>query len=61
MASRFVSPETMESLEKVVKEVPTALMKKGKVLMHYGFVPFIILLGMYSEPRPTWSQLLGPV
>ena len=28
---------------------------------HYGFIPFIILLGMRGSPRPQLQDLLNPV
>ncbi len=31
-------------------------------IVHWGFVPFIIVLGMTTtEPRPSFAQLLAPV
>lgn len=31
-------------------------------LVHYGFIPCIVILGMTcTEPRPTLLQLLGPM
>ena len=28
---------------------------------HWGFIPFVILLGMRSEPRPKLTDLLTPM
>lgn len=42
-------------------ELPTWLISKAKPIFHYGFIPFIIVVGMNTEPKPTWSQLLGPM
>ena len=31
-------------------------------VVHYTFIPLIIVLGMrFTEPRPTIAQLLGPM
>ncbi|CAA0842189.1 Mitochondrial import receptor subunit TOM7-1 [Striga hermonthica] len=46
---------------KFVKEWSTWAMKKAKVVTHYGFIPMIIIIGMNSDPKPSLSQLLGPV
>ncbi|KAK1316568.1 Mitochondrial import receptor subunit TOM7-1 [Acorus calamus] len=43
------------------KEWTTWTMKKAKVVAHYGFIPFIIYIGMNSEPKPQLSQLLSPI
>ncbi|KAK9810217.1 hypothetical protein WJX72_006807 [[Myrmecia] bisecta] len=38
------------------------LIKKGKPIVHVGFIPLIIVLGMTcTEPRPSLAQLLGPM
>ena len=30
--------------------------------VHWGYIPAIIAIGMlYTEPRPSWWQLLGPM
>lgn len=44
-----------------VQEVPGWIVSKAKPTFHYGFIPFIIVVGMNTEPKPTWSQLLGPM
>ncbi|CAN1150625.1 Mitochondrial import receptor subunit TOM7-1 [Linum perenne] len=31
---------------------------KAKVVVHYGFIPLIIYIGMNSEPKPQLYQLL---
>ena len=28
---------------------------------HYGFIPFVLFLGMHSEPRPKLIDLLMPM
>ncbi|KAJ1620484.1 hypothetical protein T492DRAFT_1077648 [Pavlovales sp. CCMP2436] len=28
---------------------------------HYGFIPFVIIVGMRTEPRPTLLQLIQPM
>jgi len=31
-------------------------------VVHYGFIPCIVILGMtMTEPRPTLVQLVGPM
>ncbi|CAN0854518.1 Mitochondrial import receptor subunit TOM7-1 [Linum grandiflorum] len=47
---------TMESL----KEWTDWSLQKGKVVVHYGFIPLIIYVGMNSEPKPQLFQLLSP-
>ena len=33
-----------------------------QVALHWGYIPAIIAVGMlYTEPRPSWVQLLGPM
>uniref|UniRef100_A0A2P2PKE5 Mitochondrial import receptor subunit TOM7-1 n=1 Tax=Rhizophora mucronata TaxID=61149 RepID=A0A2P2PKE5_RHIMU len=44
-----------------VKEWSTWVLKKAKVITHYGFIPVIIVIGMNSEPKPQLYQLLSPV
>ncbi|XP_074302466.1 mitochondrial import receptor subunit TOM7-1-like [Silene latifolia] len=46
---------------KCVKEWTNWSLKKAKVIVHYGYIPLIIFVGMRSEPRPTLYQLLSPV
>ncbi|KAJ1284405.1 hypothetical protein BS78_03G201500 [Paspalum vaginatum] len=46
---------------RLVKEWTTWTMKTAKVAAHYGFIPFIIVVGMNSEPKPSIAQLLSPV
>ncbi|CAN0196861.1 unnamed protein product [Phaeothamnion confervicola] len=29
-----------------------------KPVVHYGFVPLVIWLGMQTDPRPAWSDLI---
>ena len=29
-------------------------------VMHYALIPGIIIIGMYTTPRPTLAQLLTP-
>ncbi|EFN58105.1 hypothetical protein CHLNCDRAFT_142437 [Chlorella variabilis] len=34
----------------------------AKTALHWGYIPAIIAVGMlYTEPRPSWGQLLGPM
>ena len=36
--------------------------KKTQPIVHYGFIPTILVLGMlYTEPRPSLVQLLSPM
>lgn len=42
------------------KEWPTWVMRRLKVAAHYGFLPFVIAVGMSYEPRPHILQLIGP-
>ncbi|KAG5606919.1 hypothetical protein H5410_028411 [Solanum commersonii] len=43
-----------------VKDWSTWTAKKAKVITHYGFIPLVIIVGMNSEPKPSFSQLLSP-
>ena len=45
---------------KQVKEWSNWTLKKAKVIVHWGFIPMVIVIGMNSEPKPTLSQLLSP-
>lgn len=43
------------------EEISAAVVETGKTVLLYGWVPFIIALGVATtEPRPTLAQLLGP-
>ncbi|KMZ71327.1 putative Mitochondrial import receptor subunit TOM7-1 [Zostera marina] len=46
---------------KCVKVWTTWAMKKAKLIVHWGFIPLVIVVGMNSEPKPPLSQLLSPV
>ncbi|GAB4858853.1 hypothetical protein Ancab_010330 [Ancistrocladus abbreviatus] len=46
---------------KCIKDWSTWTLKKAKVVVHYGFIPLIIIIGMNSEPKPQLYQLLSPV
>ena len=37
------------------------LATRAQTLFHWGFIPAIIIIGMRTEPRPSWAQLLGPM
>lgn len=50
-----------QSTVQLVKEWTTWTVKKAKVIVHYGFIPAVIIIGMNSEPKPHLSQLLSPV
>ncbi|XP_050373094.1 mitochondrial import receptor subunit TOM7-1-like [Argentina anserina] len=49
------------SISQSVKEWTNWTMRKAKVVVHYGFIPLIIIVGMNSDPKPQLSQLLSPV
>lgn len=44
-----------------LKEWSTWVMKKAKVITHYGFIPLVVIIGMNSDPKPQLYQLLSPV
>ncbi|KAL5699677.1 hypothetical protein ACHQM5_030548 [Ranunculus cassubicifolius] len=46
---------------KCVQEWTNWALKKGASIMHVGFIPFVIFVGMNSEPKPTITQLLSPM
>ncbi|WOL01516.1 mitochondrial import receptor subunit TOM7-1-like [Canna indica] len=50
-----------QSTANCVKEWSTWAMKKAKVIVHFGFIPLVIVIGMNSEPKPSLYQLLSPV
>lgn len=33
----------------------------AKPYIHYGFVPLVVFLGMRTEPRPSFWQLISPM
>ncbi len=35
------------------------LFQKSKTLLFYGITPAVILLGMMTEPRPGWLELIN--
>ncbi len=44
-----------------LEELSAKVVETGKTVLLYGWVPFIIALGVATtEPRPTLAQLLGP-
>ena len=50
-----------EGMAEAVKFWPTWFLRRAKVVAHYGFVPFVIAVGMLTtEPRPHILQLIGP-
>ncbi|CDP12524.1 unnamed protein product [Coffea canephora] len=49
------------STVKIVTDWTNWGLHKAKVVAHYGFIPLIIVIGMNSEPKPSWAQLLTPV
>ncbi len=38
-----------------------ALLKKTKVVAHYGFVPLVLYLGFQTDPQPSLIQLFLPI
>nr|DAD45840.1 TPA_asm: hypothetical protein HUJ06_004070 [Nelumbo nucifera] len=48
------------STVKCLKEWSTWMMKKAKVITHYGFIPLVIIIGVNLKRKPTLSQLLTP-
>lgn len=55
------SSEDEWMVAKRFKEVTNKTLKVAKVVAHYGFIPMVIYIGMQSEPKPTYFQLLSPV
>ncbi|GMH16074.1 hypothetical protein Nepgr_017915 [Nepenthes gracilis] len=53
--------EKVSSTAKCIKQWSSWTFKKAKVVVHYGFIPLIIIIGMNSEPKPQIYQLLSPV
>lgn len=35
------------------------LFQKSKTLLYYGMTPAIVLIGMMTEPRPGWLELIN--
>lgn len=52
--------EEQRTWEKALKDWPTWCLRKAKVVAHYGFIPLVIFIGMQTEPKPEFLQLLGP-
>uniref|UniRef100_A0A7N0TZA8 Mitochondrial import receptor subunit TOM7 n=1 Tax=Kalanchoe fedtschenkoi TaxID=63787 RepID=A0A7N0TZA8_KALFE len=50
-----------DSIATKFKELTNKTLKVAKVVAHYGFIPLVIYIGMQSEPKPTYFQLLSPV
>lgn len=44
----------------VVHKTFGALLKKVKVVAHYGFVPLVLYLGFQSDPQPSFLSLILP-
>ena len=42
----------------VVKSKTSAVGKWGRPVVYYGFIPFVIYLGMTTEPKPALKSLL---
>ncbi|DBA65608.1 TPA: hypothetical protein ACH3X2_002671 [Trebouxia sp. C0005] len=58
-----MAPATnLEKLSDTVDKWSSYLGEKLKPVVHYGFIPCIVILGMtMTEPRPTLVQLVGPM
>jgi hypothetical protein len=51
-------PSTQD-LKKYLDEAQRLVAEYGKPIVHYGFIPAIIVAGMlFTKPRPTVGQLL---
>ncbi len=35
------------------------LFQKSKTLLYYGITPAVVLLGMMTDPRPGWLELIN--
>ncbi|PWZ29953.1 Mitochondrial import receptor subunit TOM7-1 [Zea mays] len=46
---------------RIVKEWTSWTMTKAKVVVHYGFIPLVIITGMNSNPKPSAFQVISPV
>jgi import receptor subunit TOM7 len=47
---------------KLVGQGIESLVKKAKVVAHWGFVPLVLYLGFQSsDPQPTLLQLILPI
>ncbi|CAL5219344.1 g1159 [Coccomyxa viridis] len=43
-------------------QITNTVLEVAKPIVHYTFIPLIIVLGMtMTEPRPSLAQLLGPM
>jgi hypothetical protein len=45
----------------IVHKGVSTLLKKVKVVAHYGFVPLVLYLGFQSEGQPGFLQLFVPI
>ena len=44
----------------VASDVYALVLPYAVKVFHYGFIPFVLVLGMRSEPRPKLVDLLTP-
>lgn len=52
---------TKADILKAAEEWPALIAEHLKPVVHYGFIPFILVLGMATtKPRPTLLQLFSP-
>lgn len=35
------------------------IFQKTKTLLYWGWTPAVILIGLYTEPRPSWIDLIN--
>ena len=58
------SPSTIE----YIRNIPSMTLKlfdadflfqKSKTILYYGITPAVVLLGMMTEPRPGWLELIN--
>ena len=45
----------------VIGDVYSVVLPYVTKIFHYGFVPFVLLLGMRTEPRPALTDLISPI
>ena len=50
-----------QSVAAVVQDLWATAQPYAVKAFHYGFIPFVLLLGMSSNPRPKIVDLLTPM
>jgi len=44
----------------IVWDTAEAAFAKGKIVFQWGFIPFVIFMGMRGQPKSTWMTVINP-